>query len=105
MRRKFLKDTGDASGIKRSRRSRFRWTGTSGSDAWCIRCIPGKEIDYSAIEASAGTKMVKPSEQAETEIKFGYCTEFIIMLEKNSQRKMRQSSKHIWSLSEILSYA
>ena len=42
----------------------------------------GKEIDYSAIEASAGTKMVKPSEQAETEIKFGYCTEFIIMLEK-----------------------
>lgn len=65
----------------------------------------GKEIDYSAIEASAGTKMVKPSEQAETEIKFGYCTEFIIMLEKDSQRKMRQSSKHIWSLSEILSYA
>ena len=26
-------DTGDASGIKRGRRSRFRWTGTSGSDA------------------------------------------------------------------------
>ncbi len=29
--------------LKRSRRSRFRWTGTSGSDAWCIRCIPGKK--------------------------------------------------------------
>ena len=47
----------------------------------------GKEIDYSAIEASAGTKMVKPSEHAETEIKFGYCTEFIIMLEKEFTAK------------------
>ena len=47
----------------------------------------GKEIDCSAIEASAGTKMVKPSEQAETEIKFGYCTEFIIMLEKEFTAK------------------
>ena len=47
----------------------------------------GKEIDYSAIEESAGTKMVKPSEQAETEIKFGYCTEFIIMLEKEFTAK------------------
>ena len=47
----------------------------------------GKEIDYSAIEASAGTKMVKPSEQAETEIKFGYCTELIIMLEKEFTAK------------------
>ena len=42
----------------------------------------GKEIDYSAIEAGSGTRMVKPGEQAETEIKFGYCTEFIIMTEK-----------------------
>lgn len=42
----------------------------------------GKEIDYTAIEASAGTKMVKPGQQAETDIKFGYCTEFIIMTEK-----------------------
>ena len=42
----------------------------------------GKEVDYSAIEASSGTKMVKPGAQAEADIKFGYCTEFIIMLEK-----------------------
>lgn len=42
----------------------------------------GKEIDYTAIEASAGTKMVKPGQQAEADIKFGYCTEFIIMTEK-----------------------
>lgn len=43
----------------------------------------GKDIDYTAIEASAGTKMVKPGAQAEADIKFGYCTEFIIMLEKD----------------------
>ena len=42
----------------------------------------GKEIDYAAIEASGGTKMVKPSQQAEADIKFGYCSEFIIMTEK-----------------------
>ena len=42
----------------------------------------GKEIDYAAIEASGGTKMEKPSQQAEADIKFGYCTEFIIMTEK-----------------------
>lgn len=42
----------------------------------------GKEIDYSAIEASSGTTMVKPVAQAQADIKFGYCTEFIIMTEK-----------------------
>ena len=47
----------------------------------------GKEIDYAAIEASGGTKMVKPSQQAEADIKFGYCTEFIIMTEKEFTAK------------------
>lgn len=42
----------------------------------------GKAIDYTAIEAGSGTKMVKPGQQAEADIKFGYCTEFIIMTEK-----------------------
>ncbi len=42
----------------------------------------GKGIDYSAIEASSGTTMVKPVAQAQADIKFGYCTEFIIMTEK-----------------------
>lgn len=42
----------------------------------------GKEIDYSSIEASAGTKMTKVSSEAAADIKFGYCTEFIIMTEK-----------------------
>ena len=42
----------------------------------------GKEIDYTAIETGSGTKMVRPGEQAEADIKFGYCTEFIIMTER-----------------------
>ena len=42
----------------------------------------GKEIDYSAIESSVGTTMVKPDAQSQTDIKFGYCTEFIITTEK-----------------------
>ena len=47
----------------------------------------GKEIDYSAIEAGPATKLVKPSQQVETDIKFGYCTEFIIMTEKEFTEK------------------
>ncbi len=47
----------------------------------------GKEIDYTAIEAGQGTKMVKPGQQAEADIKFGYCTEFIIMTEKSFSEK------------------
>ena len=42
----------------------------------------GKEIDYTSVESASGPKMVKPDQQAETDIKFGYCTEFIIMTEK-----------------------
>lgn len=42
----------------------------------------GKEIDYSTIESSAGVKMTKVTAEAAADIKFGYCTEFIIMTEK-----------------------
>ncbi len=44
--------------------------------------LEGKEIDYSIEGAAADVKPVKISAQTEAEIKFGYCTEFIIMLEK-----------------------
>lgn len=44
--------------------------------------LEGKEIDYSIEGAAAEVKPVKISAQTEAEIKFGYCTEFIIMLEK-----------------------
>lgn len=42
----------------------------------------GKEIDYSAIASSTGAAVTKVSAEAATEIKFGYCTEFIIMSER-----------------------
>ena len=43
----------------------------------------GKEIDYSTIAPAAGNSTaVKVSVEEEKEIKFGYCTEFIILLEK-----------------------
>ena len=44
--------------------------------------LEGKEIDYSIEGAAMEAKPVKISAQTEAEIKFGYCTEFIIMLEK-----------------------
>ncbi len=42
----------------------------------------GKEINYSAINSAPATTMVKPGAQAQADIKFGYCTEFIIMTER-----------------------
>ena len=44
--------------------------------------LEGKEIDYSIEGAAMEVKPVKISAQTEAEIKFGYCTEFIIMLDK-----------------------
>lgn len=45
----------------------------------------GKEVDYSQFETVA-PKITKISPQAEADIKFGYCTEFIILLEKPLQQ-------------------
>ena len=42
----------------------------------------GKEVDYSDFERTAGPAVTKISPQAEADIKFGYCTEFIILLDK-----------------------
>lgn len=42
----------------------------------------GKEIDYSAIQPGAGVQVTKINAQDTADIKFGYCTEFIILTEK-----------------------
>ena len=42
----------------------------------------GKEIDYEIEDTSKGSGVVKISAETEKEIKFGYCTEFIIVLNK-----------------------
>lgn len=45
--------------------------------------LMGKEIDYSSFESSGSTSgITKISAETEAEIKFGYCTEFIIVLNK-----------------------
>lgn len=42
----------------------------------------GKEIDYSQIQPGASVNPTKISAETNAEIKFGYCTEFIILVEK-----------------------
>lgn len=42
----------------------------------------GKEIDYTLEETDASPGIVKISAQTEEEIRFGYCTEFIIVLKR-----------------------
>ena len=42
----------------------------------------GKEVDYSIEAPTGGSGFVKISAETEAEIKFGYCTEFIIVLDK-----------------------
>lgn len=53
----------------------------------------GKEVDYSQFEKSAAPSVTKISPQAEADIKFGYCTEFIIMLNKELPEEEEHSFK------------
>ena len=53
----------------------------------------GKEVDYSQFEKSAAPAVTKISPQAEADIKFGYCTEFIIMLNKELPEEEGHSFK------------
>ncbi len=59
----------------------------------------GKEIDYSTIETSQAKSVVSKevsssyTAQAEVDIKFGYCTEFIIMLSRNFNIKQEMDFK------------
>nr|WP_317282099.1 DAK2 domain-containing protein [uncultured Sellimonas sp.] len=47
----------------------------------------GKEIDYSSIEPAKVSVKTSPAPVQETDIKFGYCTEFIILAEKEFTEK------------------
>lgn len=53
----------------------------------------GKEIDYTEFSKSAGPAVTKISAQAEADIKFGYCTEFIIMLNQPMPEEEEHSFK------------
>ena len=47
----------------------------------------GKQIDYAAIQPSQSATVTKISTEATADIKFGYCTEFIILVEKEFTEK------------------
>lgn len=53
----------------------------------------GKEIDYSVADVSASGGAAKAEPQVETNIRFGYCTEFIIMLSKTFNIKHEMDFK------------
>lgn len=56
----------------------------------------GKEVDYTIEGAKTGTTSVSgaaAATQTEADIKFGYCTEFIIMLEKEYTEQTEQEFK------------
>ena len=53
----------------------------------------GKEVDYSAITPSVGAQAPKVSAQETADIKFGYCTEFIILTEKEFSDEQERDFK------------
>ena len=53
----------------------------------------GKEIDYSAITPSESSAVTKISAEATADIKFGYCTEFIILTDREFSEKDEQEFK------------
>ena len=55
--------------------------------------LMGKEIDYTIEGAGIGAGVVKISAETEADIKFGYCTEFIIVLNKPISDKQEQEYK------------
>ncbi len=55
--------------------------------------LMGKEVDYTIEASGAGSSVVKISQQAEQDIKFGYCTEFIIVLQRPLEEKEEMDFK------------
>ena len=57
----------------------------------------GKEIDYTIEETSGTGSITKVTSQAKADIKFGYCTEFIIMLDQEFSETEEHGFKHFLS--------
>ena len=63
----------------------------------------GKEIDYSVIEPSTGVTVNKGNAEDNTDIKFGYCTEFIILTEKEfTEDDEREFKKFLSSIGDSI---
>lgn len=62
----------------------------------------GKEIDYS-IEGNTASSVVKISKETEQEIKFGYCTEFIIVLDRPlSEEEEKEYKAYLESIGDSI---
>ena len=63
----------------------------------------GKEIDYTIEAAEPTGGIVKVSQQTEQEIKFGYCTEFIIVLSQPlSEKEEREYKAYLESIGDSI---
>ena len=63
----------------------------------------GKEIDYSVIEPSTGATVNKVNAEDTADIKFGYCTEFIILTEKEfTEDDEREFKKFLSSIGDSI---
>ena len=64
----------------------------------CLACLKGEEIAELSIEPATGSTPINNKKQGtgssfETDIKFGYCTEFIILLDKEFTDKDEENFK------------
>ena len=63
----------------------------------------GKEIDYSVIEPSTGVTVNKVNAEDTADIRFGYCTEFIILTEKEfTEDDEREFKKFLSSIGDSI---
>jgi DAK2 domain fusion protein YloV len=63
----------------------------------------GKVVDYTSFTRSSGPSVQKISEQAEADIKFGYCTEFIVLLkEPLSETEEHEFKKFLNSIGDSI---
>ena len=63
----------------------------------------GKEIDYSQVVSDSGASITKISADTNADIKFGYCTEFIIMTEKEfTEQDEREFKTYLESIGDSI---
>lgn len=63
----------------------------------------GKEIDYTIEGSSASSSVMKITAETEADIKFGYCTEFIIVLNQPlSDRQEREYKSYLESIGDSI---
>lgn len=68
-----------------------------------IDALKGKATDFT-VNTSSATKVVKGSvgAQEEEDIRFGYCTEFIIMLERNHDKVEKQLKEYLQKIGDCV---